>query len=236
MATDDDEVPQAQPGSLAWMLTFADLISLCLVFFVMLFAMSKMKVDEYAEVVDSMSRTFAPTTQTDAAPAAQFNIGTTDTQPAANLDYMFAVIEQKLVQDPVLNLSTLTRLDDRLVISLPTDLLFAPASVRVDDRARNALFILAGILRNIPNLVAIYGNTDPQPVTGRGFSSNWELSLVRATSVANEMHRAGYTRRVLTFGAADALFELITTRLPRERRLDLARRVDVVILDKTGEG
>ena len=46
--------------SKGWMITFADLLSLMLAFFVLLFAMSKVEVDSWKALVDSLSNRLNP--------------------------------------------------------------------------------------------------------------------------------------------------------------------------------
>ncbi|MBT3305153.1 MAG: chemotaxis protein MotB, partial [Alphaproteobacteria bacterium] len=44
-----------------WLITFTDLVALMLAFFVMLFAMSNVKVSDWQNVIDSLSQTLRPT-------------------------------------------------------------------------------------------------------------------------------------------------------------------------------
>jgi chemotaxis protein MotB len=229
--------PKKQPRNPdAWMLSFGDLISLMLVFFVMLFAMSELKVDEWSEVVENVSRTFIPTEESDSTPSAQFNIGTTFTKPAESLEYLNAVLDDKLLQNAILTRSFLHRLDDRLVLSLPSDLLFNSGTAQLTPRAREAVYVLAGFLRNFSNQIAIFGHTDPRPIQGGSFESNWELSLLRATTVVNQLRSYGYTQQLLAYAMAESRFDHLSIQLPEEQRQSLGRRVDIVILPHAGKG
>ena len=63
-------------SSRAWLITFTDLVSLMLRFFVVLFAMSIVKYDEWKNISDSLSQTLQPTTEPQVkAVTATFNIG-----------------------------------------------------------------------------------------------------------------------------------------------------------------
>ena len=90
----DKPKKETPPGPPIWMLSLADLISLLLTFFVMLFAMSSVKVDRWDEVVDSLSQSIrpAPVDPTD-EPTSQMNIPRVYRKPAMNLDYLSSVIE-----------------------------------------------------------------------------------------------------------------------------------------------
>ena len=65
------------------------------------------------------------------------------------------------------------------------------------------------------------------------YSSDWELSLARAVSVANELKRAGYMEEILSFGYGGARsFRL--ANVSKDRRQNLSRRVDIVIMSIRG--
>ncbi len=219
------------PASSAWILIFADLAALLLAFFVLLFSMSQIKVDAWQALVESLTRRPTPTHQTTVlGPSADFNVSREMRPRAIDLTYLEAVIESKLANDPVLARSHVQRLGDRLIISLPSELLFTGANASLSDAAVRTSTRLGSVLRTIGNRVFVEGHTDPDPITDRRYYlSNWELSLARAVSLANAFKEAGYGAPVAAVGYADSRFYDIPTSLPRSRRFELARRVDVVI-------
>jgi chemotaxis protein MotB len=156
-------------GPPVWMLSLADLISLLLTFFVMLFAMSKVKIDRWDEVVDALSQSIkpAPKEEND-EPMASLNIPRVYRKPAMNLDYLSAVIDDAIDDNPVLGDARMSRDADKLVISLPGDILFVSGSSDMTPKAKQALFVLGGVLRNIGNRIGVQGHTDPRPLSGRG--------------------------------------------------------------------
>lgn len=228
---DFEEFAEPEHGNTqAWMLTFTDLVSLLLTFFVLLFAMSSVKVDEWTKVIDSLSQTLNPAPEKEIAkPTAQLNIGTLFRRRAVNLDYLSSVIEENLSSDPVLHNALIVRLEDRIIIALPGDLLFEPNAATVSENARDAMFTLGAMFANVGNSIAVNGHTDPTPPGGDTFASNWELSIARAASVANAIRRGGYDQQIVTFGYADAGYNLLPQLSDVERRR-MARRVDVVVL------
>lgn len=224
------------PGA-AWMITFADLVSLMLTFFVLLFSMSSVKVEKWDAMVDTLTQSLNPgKLTTAAADTSKFNIGTIFRRQATNLDYLSGVLEAGIADDPILANSRIMLLDDRLVIAMPGDLLFSPGKAVMSKEARAALFVLGGLLRNVGNQIAVNGHTDPVPLDPkRGFSSNWELSLVRASAVANTLRHSGYTDDIIAYGYADSRFTQLP-KLSKAQRYKLGRRVDIVIFPTVGGG
>lgn len=232
---DMDEMPKEEGPKNAWMVTFTDLVSLMLTFFVLLFSMSSVKVDEWDAMIDTLTQTLNPGKLTTVAAAtAKFNIGTIFRRQATNLDYLSGVMESGIRDDPVLSNSRIMLLDDRLVIAMPGDLLFPPGQAVMPDEARSALFTLGSLLRNVGNQIGVNGHTDPAPPDpARGYASNWELSLSRATAVANALRASGYTDDIIAYGYADSRYNQLPNLTPEERK-QLGRRVDIVIFPTVG--
>lgn len=228
--------PPSGPPQAAWMVTFTDLVSLMLTFFVLLFSMSNVKVDEWDAMIDTLTQTLNPSRLTTVAAAtSKFNVGTIFRKRAINLDYLSTVLEETISQDPLLSQSQLIMMDDRLIIALPGDLLFSSGRAVMPDEAKSALFTLGSVLRNIGNQVGVNGHTDPRPPQADGdFTSNWELSLARAAAVANTIRRSGYTSEINAYGYADSRFNQLPD-MDEEQRLQLARRVDVVVFPTVGD-
>jgi len=234
--TDDmQDIPKAESTEAAWMVTFTDLVSLMLTFFVLLYSMSSLQIDKWDKMTDNLSQTLNPNKiKTVAAATAEFNIGTIFRRPATNLDYLSSVLSAGVANDPLLSKSRVMLLEDRLVIALPGDLLFPPGKADMPKEARAALFTLGGLLSNVSNQIGVNGHTDPvPPAPGKGFTSNWELSMARASAVANALRRSGYTNDIFAFGYADSRFQQLP-KMEASARSALGRRVDIIIFSSAG--
>ena len=153
---DEEDIRMESKKNIAWMLTFTDLVSLMLTFFVLLFSMSNIKVDRWNDVIDALSQSLNPSsTKAQSSATASFNIATLFRKRAINLDYLTSVLDEAVAKDDLLASSQLMRLEDRLVIALPGDLLFQPGKAVLAENARKALFNLGGVLRNIGNQIGI---------------------------------------------------------------------------------
>ena len=232
-----DTPAKQEEASVAWMITFADLVSLMLTFFVMLFSMSSVKVDVWEKMIDALNRTVAPTeVLRDTPPAAPLNIAKTFRKRAINLDYLNAVLRENIADDPILGESRINMMADRMVISLPGRILFDLNSAVLRDDARAAVFRLGGLLRNVGNQLAVGGHADPAPPQSGAFPSNWELSLARAGAVVNELSRAGYEDAIYAFGFAESRFADVPLTMPEDQRFEAARRVDIIVLQTVQGG
>lgn len=218
----------------AWMLTFTDLVSLLLTFFVLMFSMSQLEIERWRAIAASISASLAmPAAGTAPREPARLAIATGSPRRALDLDYLAAVLRQNLAANPLATGIDLRRDDDRLVISVPADLAFAPGSAELAERSEPMLAAVASVLRTIANDVATEGHADPAPMAGGAFASNWELSLARAEAVASVLRTLEGRQTVVARGFADGRFADLPAGEP-ERKRAMARRVDIVILPARG--
>lgn len=230
------KAPAGQQGTpKAWLLTFADLTALLITFFVMLFAMSQVEQRKWENLVNALANRLDLVREVEVAiPRQTYNIDSIQSLPGSNLDYLKALLEQHLAAEPLLAEALLQRRQGRLVISLPGPLLFASGSADLDPEGARVVTALSSLLSNLSNRIEITGSADPVPSDGT-FSSNWELSLVRAARVANLLTEAGYERPIVLRGLGDSRFESLAPELSLEQREALARRVDIAVLEDARE-
>lgn len=234
---DDDEPSGPGVDGEAWMMSFGDLVSLMLVFFVMLFSMSTLEIEEFEAIVSALAQQFNPSAELSRPkPSVDLDIPKIASRSAYDLRYLRALIEDKLADDTLLTDVRLHELHDRLVISLPADPMFEPGTARMTEAAHNTLDKLGTVIRFLSNRIDVNGHTDPDPVISPVFPSNWEFSLARAMSVANELRRAGFAEGAHSFGYADSRFSEVSLDLSVQERYRRARRIDVVIRAEQGPG
>ena len=230
----DSNAATQDETSVGWILIFTDMVALLLSFFVMLFSMSAVPVNEWETTIDILEEALNLTSEEEKDPTEDYNISSVLLERArTNVNYLLPIIEPKIKQDEIIKDSPIILLDDRIVISLSGDLLFASGKAELTKKARKALFNLGGVLRNIRNTIGVYGYSEDEKFDREKYSSDWELSLARAVSVANELKRAGYMEEILSFGYGGARsFRL--SNVSKDRRQSLSRRVDIVIMSIRG--
>ena len=92
------------------------------------------------------------------------------------------------VKDALLGFSsdelTVREKDGKVYVAMSDKLLFESGSARVDKRGKEALAKLAEVLNKQTDIdVYIEGHTDSKPINTAQFKDNWDLSVIRATSV-----------------------------------------------------
>lgn len=220
-----------------WLLTFTDLVALLLAFFVMLFATLEVEVTRWAALIESLSQSFNPDRNVAFEPPdAIRKIKRLPQRRAIDLSYLETLLRDAVRAEPSLSTVIVHSREDRLVLVLPSDRMFAPGGAVPVAASRLTLETLGQVLRRIPNGIDIFGHTDPRPAVRSAYGSNWSLSVARAVAVANELKRAGYRRPMMALGFAATRFADLPRSLPLSRRYDMARRVDIVIRPTKGGG
>ncbi len=213
-----------------WLITFVDLLALILAFFVMLFSMNAIQEEEWKPVVASFNKQFHGERPAVVEKPQVFKKSYMTERPLGqDLDYLYKVIESKLARDPIFDRAKLSVAEDRIVLSLPGDLIFTSGSARLKKGVGQTLFRLAGVIGQFDNTVAIEGHTDPSPVRSGRFVTNWELSMARAISVANALEEAGFDQPLPVMGFGSSRYGYRNSSAPDRQRRAAARRVDVVI-------
>lgn len=137
------------------------------------------------------------------------------------LDRQAAELERDIANEDV----TVTNTGDRLIVTLPQDILFAIDSSNVNSGLRSDLLTVADSLQSYPDTtVQIVGHTDN---TGSA-AYNQGLSERRANSVADVLMDGGVPfSRIETYGRGED--QPVASNLTDEGRAQ-NRRVEIVIL------
>ncbi len=155
-------------GEGAWLLTYADMITLLMALFLLLFSMSDINPSKFEETTANISKQMT---------------GTKPEMPINDvIKKMIEAIKQKKLENSV-KVST----DGAgVVIEFQSGLLFA---IGEDKVQQNALPILDELIKIMSSKeyerygIEVEGHTDDIPIKSERFPSNWELSSARATSV-----------------------------------------------------
>ncbi|MCD8570273.1 MAG: OmpA family protein [Alphaproteobacteria bacterium] len=222
-----------------WLVTFTDIMALMLTFFVLLYTMSSPKEQEWTQMTAALGRDlgrqFAP--PANRGTQDTINIDKVDFSKALDLSYLGVLLKETLKNNPQAEGIMMINRGDRLIVSMPDSLLFDAGQADVLDSGRKTLFAMGEALAKMRNAIEIVGHADPRPVgvnPSAAYGNNWELSLARATNVAALIESTGYSRPMTVRGMSSARYDELPQDLPEDKRLDLARRVDIVILRTTG--
>ena len=117
-------------------------------------------------------------------------------------------------------------------ISLADNMLFKSGSYEVNDRAMQTLGKIAKILKDYSDYdVLVEGNTDPVPISRPNIRNNWDLSVLRASSIVQLLQdKFGVDPTRLTAGGRGEYNPIADneTAVGRQRN----RRTEIIITPK----
>lgn len=228
------------------MVTFSDLITLILVFFILLFSMSQIDNVKFKAVAQSFqqqqlldfSPSVIPAEHPSSSPTMQNEQNTKAGNPVLSktelkqdpLDEILQEVRAYLKKNDV-DKGIIANRDERgVVLVLQEQVLFDTGEAEILVQAYPFLNKIGKMLEDIPNFVKVEGHTDNRPITTFRYPSNWELSTARSSSVIRYFidHYQVQSKRFIAVGYGDTRPSVPNTS---KENLQKNRRVEIVISD-----
>ena len=123
---------------------------------------------------------------------------------------------------------------ERGIVLVLGDVLFDTAQATLKSGSYETLDRLATALRDKPNRsVAIEGHTDNVPVRTSVFKDNWDLSVMRATSITRILTREGVNPKQITASGRSEFSPLASNDTPQTKQKN--RRTEIIITPNLDE-
>lgn len=217
-------------GQERWLMTFGDLLSLILTFFVLMYSMSVVREAEWVEVSNSLAQELNPEEeQQHMEPNAVLSIEKIKIAQAQSLQYLSSIIRDKFRDANTRGVFELELLEDRLIISLVGSSTFHLGKTALTKDGVEALHSIGEVLQPIGNQIEVYGSVAPEPIDESEFPSHWELSVSRALMVAQFLRNVGYEYKIMSLGRIN--LDEDNNAATEKGQENNKRRVDIVILN-----
>ncbi len=220
------------PSMERWLLTYADMITLLMIFFILMYVISSVNMTKFRALAMALSTTLR------GEPAGIFEEEKSAVPlpfPGGEASQLAKAEEEitKYLKEQNLEEKVSVREEERgLVISFQETVLFPRGSADLTPEARRVIAVVGKTLRNLPNYIRVEGHTDDLPISTPRFPSNWELSAARATTVVRELITTSGIPPARLSATAYAEYR---PRLPNtsEANRQRNRRVDILVLRST---
>ena len=237
---------EPKPDLMRWLLTYADMITLLMIFFIILYSLSAVNPARFQEMQEAFSSVFT---------GGNFTIF--DTRGGGGAGLLQGLTPGQKVQSnrggrnagtggqSILRnqaLSSLQNLvkagkvkviptENGFAISLVSDLFFASASAALNADAMPVLQQVSDFLGQIPNSVVVEGHTDNIPPDAvRWPGGNWELAAERSIAVLQTLEDYGVPTERLSSSSYGSTRPVQSNNTEEGRAFN--RRVDIVIVEK----
>ena len=230
-----------------WLVTYADLMTLLLTFFVLLFSISNMDLQRFKQAIAAIQVSLG-----EKAPSVTLlklieKPGFGDAGGAASLETRKK--GRKIVLEDIIGLKSRDILRDvqrfvrqsdlgehivvtmkgsKVIIRVTGRILFQSGMSVLNREAIPLIDDIAKIAEHYTEYrIRIEGHTDDQPISTPEFPTNWELSAVRATTVLRHLLEAGIPPYRLTATGYGSLIPLVPNDSESNRARN--RRVEFVL-------
>lgn len=230
-------------GMMRWLLTYADMITLLLVFFIVLYALSKVNEAKYKSLMQALRATLTGHSVSSVGKThslAKFNPPNPQPSPDNNSgqppapanrstqDQLIARLRAAVKKDHLEARITVAAVPQGVIVEITSGVLFASGEARIQSGARPILTDVGKVLAVVPNQVVVQGFTDNIPIDTPVYRSNWDLSATRAARVVDFWAGQGLNPgRFLVEGFGQ--YSPFATNATAAGRAE-NRRVDIVVL------
>ena len=217
-----------------WLLTYSDMITLLLVLFIVLFALSTINKAKYHEFKQSVTRavlTDVPHGTTPVHRRTSTTKSATDRLQHLRRELRAALRARGLLRDVTLSITP-----SGLVEGLVADsTFFATASATLSMVGEEIVDTSAGVLSRVSNDIEVAGYTDNRAIVGGPYPNNWALSAARASTVVVRMTQVDGVspRRVILLGYGQ--YHPLATNATAVGRAE-NRRVNIVVRPRSRSG
>ena len=173
MAIDTRELQEESAQDELWLISYADMLTLLIGFFVLIIASVPLKRARFERIAAALNGAHQ-----------------------APLEDLRDKVDALIARTPELKDKVRTRDDaEGLGIEFRDALFFDSGSARLREEAQPAIGEIARLLRELPGRpVTIEGHTVDVPINTSSFHSNWELSSQRAINVLQALQTSGVAR------------------------------------------
>ena len=119
--------------------------------------------------------------------------------------------------------------EGRMVVQLPTDVLFDSGSARLSKAGLQTIAQVTAILKEVPDRrYQIEGHTDNVPIHTPHYASNWELAAARGLGVVRAMIEGGIAGGVISPASHGEFHPVASNESEVGRRMN--RRIEIIVV------
>jgi chemotaxis protein MotB len=224
--------PKEPPrGTPAWMVTYGDMMTLVLTFFVLLFAISSVDMQKYKKAVNSLRGALGGNVGVLEQGTALEPTGGVTGADNQVLEQLQKILGKSDTKDKV----EIRKNGKDIIVSFKEKLFFTIGSADILNEAIPLLTEVGTIIRDQQLAIRVEGHTCDIPIRNSKFPSNWELSAIRAVNVSKYLIEKVRLRPEKVSVAGYGQYRPMVANTSDEARAR-NRRVDLVILNAITNG
>ncbi|MFA6091538.1 MAG: flagellar motor protein MotB [Elusimicrobiota bacterium] len=216
----EDELEDLLNRGALWAVTYGDLMSYLMIFFLIMFVHSIGTKARFAETLSSMQAHFGG--KAGGEQIERLARRSMEADVAADL-------EKKFAYKGIEKFAHVTVTEQKILITLRERVIFESGSSELKPQARDVLMEFADAVRDLPNRILVEGHSDNVPIRGGRYASNLELSMARAHDVIQALVTAGRIQPQRISGSGYGEFMPVADNSTPEGRA-MNRRIEISLL------
>ncbi|MFO7754058.1 MAG: flagellar motor protein MotB [Desulfobacteraceae bacterium] len=237
--TSNDSFISNEEESSGWIVTFADMMTLLLVFFVLLYSLASFETEKYKSAVEKIKTSIETESKLIGLMELLEIPESMDTQITiedltglrSREDTLIRDINRFAASGKADDTITTTILDGKIIVRIRGKALFSSGAAELDSDAFKILDEITKVMFDYPDYnINIKGHTDDIPISTEAYPSNWELSAIRATTVLKHLIKRGIDPERLTATGYGKIMPLVPNTSKENRAIN--RRVEFVLEKK----
>jgi len=215
-----------------WLVSFGDLMSLLLTFFILLYSMSTVSIEKFYQSIRGITEAFGGRKMVETSRTLIKNKVELDFKQMypklkkkkrllAELNDLKKTLQEAGIEAEVIDHG------NKIIFRMNSDHIFLPGSDKPTPEAMAYFHTLCKRIKDSGFHLSIVGYTDNTPIHSKKFRNNWELSIYRAMSILRYFIQCGFDPKKLSAEGRGENDPIAPNDTPEGRAKN--RRVEFVI-------
>lgn len=240
LSTSEDAIEEEGGGAPEWMATFADLVTLLMCFFVLLFAMSSTQEESFKELVQSLKSALGVQSVPEAGTREGLEMpkieSSAESKPEGvdeaggmvqkEVDEIVSDVKELIMFNKLGGLVNVQESEIGATVTISDVVLFSAGQADISSAGLEVMKKISAVLSQFPYHTKIAGHTDNAPIHTTRFPSNWELSADRACVVVRFLVQQGLDPKKLSAEGYAEFRPIASNDTPEGRAKN--RRVEII--------
>lgn len=184
---------KCEEGAPGWMVTYGDLMSLLLTFFILIVSFSSIQMSEYQKAMGSLKGALGvlkyKQSSVNLSPKKMIQLNGLRNSPSKG--GKISDIEKFIKENNLSDSISVAVTKNGIAIRMMSPILFQIGKANLKRSGLPILQKIVELARTFPNKIRVEGHTDNVPIHNSEFPSNWELSAIRAINVIHFFQNSG---------------------------------------------
>lgn len=223
----NDKKEEVEEGAPSWMVSYGDLMSLLLTFFVLIATFSSIQQLKFQKAMGSLKGSLGVMKYL-TSPREPSSLKSPRMRGYEKTEPVLQEIQNQIEKTGIDKAVHIEERIDGILIRMTESVLFESGKAELKRSSFEFMAKIGKVVKDWPNRTRIEGHTDNVPIHNTQFPSNWELSAIRAISVVKFFQKVSLVDAQKMYYTGFGEFRpLVPNTSPKNRAKN--RRVEILL-------